>query len=330
MTLRITPLDYADDREMRAWFEIGDEAHRYDRALWTPVTPEVAVARKRREPLGATRQDWLAWDGDEAVGEALLYLMTEDNLDKAWVMVDVRPGHRGRGVGTALLEVAEAAVPADRTSVLSNVVVRATDDLSSHPSVRFAARHGYWISSHDVQRLLPLPVDVAPLRDRAVTPYGYRLETYVDGVPAERQVQVGELKGLIDVDAPTGDAEWEPSPMSPSDYVEELRRRSLDGETTLETIAVSDNGDVAAYTEMIVTAPDRYVVQDGTLVAAPHRGHRLGMAVKVANLLALADQAPANPGIVTENNEDNRWMVAINEELGFEAVGMVPYFRKDR
>ncbi len=179
-----------------------------------------------------------------------------------------------------------------------------------------------------MKRVLPLPLDLGALPTVPVT--DYRIETYVDGVPERLQVGVGQLKGLIDVDSPTGDMEWEPSPTSPQEYAEELAARARLGRRTVETVAVNRAGEPVAYTELVVGTPERPVVQEGTLVRTADRGHRLGLAVKVANLRALADLGVANTRIVTENEETNRWMVAINEQLGFRPEAVVPYLLKRR
>ncbi len=54
---------------------------------------------------------------------------------------------------------------------------------------------------------------------------------------------------------------------------------------------------------------------------AEHRGHRLGMLLKVANLQELAHYAPEAPLVFTFNAEENRHMLNVNEAVGFRAVG---------
>ena len=59
----------------------------------------------------------------------------------------------------------------------------------------------------------------------------------------------------------------------------------------------------------------------GTLVRRDHRGHRLGTAVKIANLRALQQARPEATEVKTQNAETNAWMVGINVRLGFGPVG---------
>ena len=88
------------------------------------------------------------------------------------------------------------------------------------------------------------------------------------------------------------------------------------------TVATAaDTGAVVAYTDLVLPggAP-RHVWQWGTLVDRDHRGHRLGTAVKVANLGRLQRDYPERALVSTGNDETNAWMVSINEALGFELV----------
>ncbi len=62
------------------------------------------------------------------------------------------------------------------------------------------------------------------------------------------------------------------------------------------------------------------VFQWGTLVHPDHRGHRLGMATKVANLAWVQREAPGRERVYTMNAEVNQQMVGINEALGFRPV----------
>ncbi len=59
-----------------------------------------------------------------------------------------------------------------------------------------------------------------------------------------------------------------------------------------------------------------------TIVHPEHRGHRLGLAVKLANLEALAEEAPAVRRIVTGNAAVNAPMIAVNDMMGFEVAGL--------
>ena len=60
--------------------------------------------------------------------------------------------------------------------------------------------------------------------------------------------------------------------------------------------------------------------QGGTLVLEEHRGHRLGMAIKLANLRRYRCGSPTSRTVHSWNADTNAPMIAINEALGFRAV----------
>ncbi len=89
------------------------------------------------------------------------------------------------------------------------------------------------------------------------------------------------------------------------------------------------SGRLVACTELLLAhdAPEQ-AWQMLTVVHPEHRGHRLGLAIKVANLDALARQAPAVRRVVTGNASVNAPMIAVNEMMGFEVAGEGMFWQK--
>jgi len=86
---------------------------------------------------------------------------------------------------------------------------------------------------------------------------------------------------------------------------------------------------LAGMTELGVPAElDRPVFKNDTIVLEEHRGHRLGMLLKVANIRNLQSTAPGHPSIITVNAEENRRMLVMNEAVGFEPMGYAGAWRK--
>jgi hypothetical protein len=84
-----------------------------------------------------------------------------------------------------------------------------------------------------------------------------------------------------------------------------------------------------AYTDlMLPSGAPGTAWQWGTLVHRDHRGHRLGMALKVENLRRLQADHPERQRVVTGNDDTNSWMVSINEDLGFRIVELCPAYQR--
>ena len=56
-------------------------------------------------------------------------------------------------------------------------------------------------------------------------------------------------------------------------------------------------------------------------MAGPHRGHRLGMLVKAANLGGRRPGWPSVRSVLTWNASENQHMLSINIALGFRPAG---------
>ena len=81
-------------------------------------------------------------------------------------------------------------------------------------------------------------------------------------------------------------------------------------------------GEMAALTEVIVDPADPdWAHQAITGVRRAHRGHRLGLLVKVAMLELLAAAEPQLERMSTWNGAENPYMIAVNEALGYTVLG---------
>lgn len=88
-------------------------------------------------------------------------------------------------------------------------------------------------------------------------------------------------------------------------------------------------GPLVGYT--VLSAPReiaRAVTQDDMLVLREHRGHRLGMLLKVAILEASQRGMPGRPSVITFNAEENRHMPRVNEHLEFAPIGYEGAWRR--
>lgn len=290
---------------------------------------------------------WIgAWDGDTIVGRAGLGWERDPEASTVELTMGVLPSHRRRGVGSGLLAAAEAAArDLGRSTVVAysdhpdaqvtpddGPMLRAPDGdamlPASVPAARFAAAHGY--SLGQLERVSSLTVagraagfrrelEAGTVRANAL---GYRLELWTDRTPPELVDAYAAAREHMVLDVPAGgvtiDRErWDAA------RVRERESESLDGGMTLlVAVAVTDHGDVAGYTELELPLGREIAYQYDTLVIGPHRGHGLGMLVKLANLVRLAETAPERSTVYTWNADENEHMLAINIALGFRRCGL--------
>ena len=97
------------------------------------------------------------------------------------------------------------------------------------------------------------------------------------------------------------------------------QRSVTQGTRDYSVAAVQDGtGEVAALTQVSIDpagAPG-WAYQMLTAVTRPHRGHRLGLLLKVAMLEWLATAEPDLRRVMTGNAAANEHMIAVNEALG--------------
>ena len=91
------------------------------------------------------------------------------------------------------------------------------------------------------------------------------------------------------------------------------------GTLRITAVAVAPDGSFAGNSEVHLheSADSTLGWQENTLVMPEHRGHRLGLALKVATHRQLTARAPQLRALVTWNSHVNPWMIEINEKLGY-------------
>lgn len=328
--MELRPVDVHDDEQLRRFHEIGWRGEMEDGRTWNAFWTYDEMAAMLRKPTPGQAHETLAvFEGTEMVGAGVLFVSTDDNLDKAIVVPVVEPQRRCRGIGGALLEgLVERARELGRTQVLSGTSIP-FEERESSPWLRFAATHGFGMDMTEVVRILSLPTPPGLLDeiDAEGAPYreGYDVRVFDDGVPDDLIESYCFLVNQLVVDAPSGEVDWEAETLTPDAVRHGIERDRSVGRTVLRAIAVKD-GEAVAHSDLLVRPAGTRAVQWATLVRSDHRGHRLGAAVKVANLRRLQQDHPHVADVVTQNAEVNAQMIGINERLGFRAVALVPEF----
>ncbi|HVD21545.1 MAG TPA: GNAT family N-acetyltransferase [Lapillicoccus sp.] len=334
-TAQARRVDFHDDAQCAAVYAAVLASRTHERPWDDSDGYEQTVAEWRYDDPAERTEKWAVYEDGDVVGVTTLWMSQHDNTDKIWAELDVHPERRGRGAGTALVEALERrAREVGRHEILVELYL--PDGDSEAPSYeRFAAAHDYLPESTDKVRILDLPVPdevLGPLEANARERWAdaYRLETYTDGLPEELVPGYCRVSNLLNVDAPTGAVDFEAETLTPERYQGYLDLERRQGRRRLTTVAIEKaTGEVVAYTDLVLPsgAPTK-VWQWGTLVDREHRGHRLGMAVKVANLRELQRAHPERETVGTGNDATNSYMVGINVELGFHVVELARMYRK--
>ncbi len=261
-----------------------------------------------------------------------MFLPQLDNTAKVSTGVCVAPPHQRRGAGGAVLEhlVSRAAVHGRSTVLLESQY--GFDRREDHGYRRFAERHGFAVASVEVSRRMPLPVPdeqvQAWIDEAAPHHHDYRIETFEE-VPDDLLPSACYVVNQLALDAPTGDIAFEAEQITPEIRRESEARFKKRGGHRLETLAIDKDGQAVAVSTLgIMDEEPGKVHQWATIVNREHRGHRLGLAVKAANLRAVQRAFPERTAIYTSNSEHNDNMVAINEKMGFRPVELFVEFQR--
>ena len=319
--MHIERIDLADAQRIHACDEAFLAAQRAD----CPQEPRLTGAVFRGWLTvgwgGDPREVWLA-PGREgaAAGWYRLELPERENQGRAYLDLVVHPEERRRGLGTALLRHAATRAAGHGRSVLSGPARNGT------PGEGFGCAAGAEPGAVEVQRMLELGTladgRLAGLREQAErAAAGYSLVSWSGSVPEELLEQAAALYAALN-DAPHSPGE-EPAVWDERRVREGDARRSVYGTRDYTVAARHDaSGELAALSEMIVDPADlHWGHQAVTAVIRKHRGHRLGLLVKVAMMEWLATAEPQIERIVTWNGESNAHMIAINEALGYTILG---------
>jgi GNAT superfamily N-acetyltransferase len=274
-------------------------------------------------------ESWLARDDDgEACGWYLLTLPQRENRHLAYVKLQVHPSRRRNGLGTRLVRhVADRARQAGRRLLASETMAGSAGEAFA---VALGANRGL-TEIHRVLRLTSAtPERLAKLRaDAETAAHGYSLLSWEGPVPDDKVTQAAAVYAAA-ADMPR-EADQEAQSWDAARVRQYGRRLVAQGVRHYVVAAQCDaTGELAGLTELDVHPLNpEWGWQDLTVVARPHRGHRLGLLVKVAMLEMLAEREPQLATIVTGNSDGNAHMIAINERLGFEFLNRWPSWELD-
>jgi hypothetical protein len=234
----------------------------------------------------------------------------------ARVILQVPPGRRRAGIGSELLGHCTARA---RRAGRVRLGGEARD---GSPGAAFAQAAGAQAGIAEVNRILDIDTSLAERLDRLraeaqAKATGYSLLSWLGATPEQHLAGVARLNNAM-TDAPHDEGvqpvQWD------SLRIAEQEEHALAHGLRFRTVAArhEGTGELAGLTQICTDdGTPGWAFQQLTAVAKEHRGHRLGLLVKVANLQQLTRGDPGVRRILTGNAGANRHMIAINEMLGF-------------
>lgn len=324
----VDPLDPAQAELFAGWQRVLEESARieYGDDHGTDTVDETrALFRHQRYER---RMAWAAVEGNDVVGHVEVMLPGSDNQHRVEMTLAVRPDRRRRGIGSALFGILERIAQDEGRTVLGCE----SDAASGHadPAEPFATRLGFRAAQRERRSRLDLPVDAAPaLAEAEKHADGYEVLTAWDGMPDEWRADRAVLSQRMSTDVPVGDLDvteesWDAERVA---YEEVLLREQ--GRRVVETVARHRaTGRLVAFTDLVLPPEGGRAFQWSTLVLHEHRGHRLGLLVKAANLQALVAERPDVHSVQTWNAYENEPMLRVNRALGFVQTGELTEWQK--
>jgi GNAT superfamily N-acetyltransferase len=299
---------------------IEEAARQVDDPDAFPTIPEMLAGEMRYgwdlEP--AEHYLYMAEAGSDPVGVLAVDRPTRDNLHLVWAQIFVHPDHRRLGHGSVIMnELLRMAREAHRRTIW---IWAAENDQGARC---FVERFGFSYANRDARRRQLLadvdPTEVQRLWSLAETAAAdYCLERLRPPIPDEVLSELVEVTAAIN-DAPMGNLTYE------DEKFDLQRLRDFEaavigrGEREYRVVARHRKTGEAAGHTMVVVHPLRPHVggQADTAVARHHRGHRLGLLLKIDMMRWLAEAEPQLKTIETWNNADNHFMIDVNEAMGY-------------
>jgi GNAT superfamily N-acetyltransferase len=289
----------------------------------------------------------------EIVGTVDIALPLADNLDLAEFTLDILPEFQRQGVGRQLLEAAEhLARDEGRHTILIDtnhpgVSLGESDAGQLTPGsglgfvplgsreVEFARHTGYTLQHIEQFSSCTLPLDsklVAELETEAQEANAgrYRLHHWTDRCPEQWLEAVAALENRAGEDGVPG-ADMAGMVFDGGILREAEEVTIAQGRRTVVTaVEHIASGTLVGLTTISVLAlrPD-VVFQDDTVVLQEHRGNKLGLLIKVANMERLSEQFPDARVLYTWNAPENRYLLKVNKQLGFTTAGVTGIWEKE-
>lgn len=342
MNLTIEPVivpDSPDDDAWRAYVDLINRAYERDSGSallpWDPTVLLSQYADRTHRVIDG----FVALSGGEPVGAASLEYDRSTQRDVEFAVAtdpadaelhDVLLAHleeRARALGRSNAS-AYVSSPVDIRVLGEHEILRPASGFGGVPlgsaDVQTMLRRGYALGQVERCSVYRRTTDPTPLQQRldaasAVAGPDYEPVWWSGRTPDEYVDAYAHAISRMSTDIPHGELEVEEQTWDAARVrAREARVEPTGEEWAITAVVHRPTGQIVAFNELVIP-PDRTqaTMNYGTIALADHRGHRLGTIVKCLGLLRWLEFAPTSPAVVTFNAEENRYMLDVNEAVGF-------------
>jgi GNAT superfamily N-acetyltransferase len=275
------------------------------------LTERGLVHELEQPPLGERRRDWVAVEDGEVVGHcqaAFEWAVPTPGKGRVWL--GVAEAHRRHGTGSSLFETAVDYLRGEGAWRVQSYVPG--DPAGS----RFLASRGYEVTGRNKVSGLDLRATTLPDLDLR----GFRLATLGETRDRASDLHAICVEGEIDMPSDEPETEvdfesWRRDEFEYPDASDECSFVVLEGELPVSlAIVTADRARKVGYNSMTATRRS-------------HRRRGLALLAKVA--AARRARETGLELLVTENDEDNAGMLAINDRLGYAPLYVEEYFTRE-
>lgn len=332
-TVDVTELDPSalSEPDAAALAALSNAAQAVDAPHLDPV--DAAHVRRRHaydHDLHPTHRLLVAHDGGRLAGCAEMHISHWDNPAHAFIDIETHPDHRDGGVAAALYTHVEAhAREEGRTQLL-------TDSWLGTDRQLFWEQQGFTVGSLSAQRrLVPAEIDQPLLTDLLARAEAASSEYELVDLP--NPAPDAMVPGLLDLHVAMNDSPLDDLVLEDDEWPVE-RFRAYEQAMTARDFRLHrllarrrSDGELGGHTVVVVEEDRPWLgSQEDTAVVAGHRGHKLGLRLKIAMLQRLAEREPQLLRIDTWNAESNRHMLAVNDAIGCVVVGRAAELQRTR
>ncbi|MCC3764272.1 GNAT family N-acetyltransferase [Glycomyces sp. TRM65418] len=337
--MEIIELDPADGDLVSGAFDVMRATHAADHPENPAPHRNTFVKGLAYPPPDEDEAHYVAVEDGKVLAVMGIGLPNRANLHFAWAWINVHPDHRRRGIGTALVERFFAyAREHGRTELTLDTHMTWEGGVERDKAGQlFLERHGFKLALTCINRRCAVdaldPAVEQELLEQAQAAAGddYEIISWIGRTPEELIETMARIDSTILAEVPLGDLELEPETIDADLKRAKAERGEAIGIVPIQTVARHrESGEVVANTAVFAHADDpgyTDAYQGITIVDPAHRGHRLGLLLKLVNLRLVRERYPHLRAIWTDNADVNAPMIGINVTLGYEIVDAVGEFQ---